>query len=52
MKFLVELDTDFNDAKDHSEWALWVLKCICAHIKPDGVNVLACQPIPEPEAAS
>lgn len=44
MKFLIELDTVDDGAKSQSEWALWLLKCICSYLKPEGVTTISVTP--------
>jgi hypothetical protein len=43
VKFLVEIELPDFSAKTDSEWALWVLQCICAHLRPGDRVSANCQ---------
>lgn len=45
MTFLIELDFVDDGAKSPDEWALWVLKCVCSYLDPDGVRSVSCEPV-------
>ena len=44
MRYIVELETADDRIKTQDQWALFLLKCICAFLSPEGVRAISVSP--------